>query len=130
MKYRSPHEIAARKVRSKKRFYRHFAVFLASMFLMFSINIFNYSWHVGLWAIYPLVTWGSMILLQYLLVFGFPITGALSEEWEIEEMRKELYKVGRAHYDNGDYMDLSREEQLELRELDRLKNKWETDDYV
>ena len=100
------------------------------MFLMFSINIFNYSWHVGLWAIYPLVTWGSMILLQYLLVFGFPITGALSEEWEIEEMRKELYKVGRAHYDNGDYMDLSREEQLELRELDRLKNKWETDDYV
>ena len=84
MKYRSPHEIAARKVRSKKRFYRHFAVFLASMFLMFSINIFNYRWHVGVWAIYPLVTWGSMILLQYLLVFGFPITGALSEEWEIE----------------------------------------------
>lgn len=70
-----------------------------------------------------------MILLQYLLVFGFP-NGALSEEWEQREMRKELNKLDKSNIDRDEYTDLSMEEQLELRELDRLKSKWETDQYV
>jgi len=130
MKYKSIHEIAARKVRSKKRFYRHLACFISAMFLMISINIFTYNWHTGFWSVFPFVAWGSMILLQYLLVFGFPLNGALSEEWEISQMRKELYKLDNSAQQRDDYADLSITERLELNELDRLKNKWEGDQYV
>lgn len=130
MKYSKFHEIAAKKVRSKKRFYRHLACFISAMFLMISINIFTYNWHTGFWSVFPFVTWGSMILLQYLLVFGFPVNGALSEEWEIQQVRKELNKLENSDMSRDEYDDLSMEERLELNELDRLKSKWESDNFV
>ena len=130
MNYTSLHEIATKKVRSKKRFYRHLACFISAMFLMLSINIFTYNWHTGFWSIFPFVTWGSMILLQYLLVFGFPVSGALSEEWEINQVKKELNKLDDTNLHKDGYADLSMEERLELKELDRLKSKWDSDQYV
>jgi len=130
MRVRDIHAIAEKKVRSKKRFYRHFAVYAAAMFLIFSINILDGPWY-DFWALWPFVTWGSVILLQYLLVFGFPISGALSEEWEQKEMRKELYKLDpRYPFDDEDHRDLSLADRLELKELDRLKKKWEDDQFV
>jgi len=71
-----------------------------------------------------------MILLQYLLVFGFPVNGALSEEWEIQQVRKELNKLENSDLSRDEYDDLSMEEHLELNELDRLKSKWESDNFV
>ena len=130
MKYTSLHEIAAKKVRSKKRFYRHLACFISAMFLMVSINIFTYNWHTGFWAVFPFVTWGSMVLLQYLLVFGFPVNGALSEEWGIRQVKKELNKLDDSNLHKDGYADLSMEGRLELKELDRLKSKWDSDQYV
>lgn len=130
MKYSKFHEAAAKKVRSKKRFYRHLAFFISAMFMMISINLFTYNWHDGMWSVFPFVTWGSLILFQYLLVFGFPGNGALSEEWEIEQVKKEMHKLDNAGSLREEFTELSMEERLELNELDRLKSKWESDQFV
>ena len=130
MKIKSIHDIAAKKVRSRRRFFRHLAFFLSAMVFLFGINFITYNWSDGMWALIPFLGWGSMILLQYLLVFGFPLSGALSEEWEENELRKELFKLDKDAIDHDDYTNLSVEERLELKELDRLKNKWDSDQYV
>lgn len=128
MKYRSIHEIAQKKVRSKRRFNIHFALYFCVMFFLSAINIFNGIWHDGLWVKYPIVTWGSLVMLHYLLIYGFPFKGALSEAWEKRQYAKELEKLGRATGDEYDGLNL--EDRLELEELDRLKAKWENDHYV
>jgi len=130
MKYTDIHLIAAKKVRSKKRFYRHLAFFVSAMFLMISVNLFTYNWHTGLWSIFPFIAWGSMILLQYLLVFGFPGNGALSEEWEVKQIKKELHKLDINNLSKDDYANMTLDERLELKELERHKSKWESDQFV
>lgn len=130
MKYTELHNIAARKVRSRRRFYKHFAFFVSAMVFLFGINIITYDWRDGLWALIPFLGWGSLVLFQYLLVFGFPFSGALSEDWERRELKKEMNKLDKIPMDKDEYEDLSIEERLELRELERLKDKWESDQFV
>lgn len=131
MRYSNLHDLAAKKIRSKKRFYKHFAAYLAAAFFFFFMNIATYNPWDGFWFFFPLIPWGAVLLLHRLWVFGFPITGALTEQWEEREMKKELRKLYETvPMVDDEFEDLSVEERLELKEYNRLKNKWEGDQFV
>jgi len=135
MSYEEFHKIARRKIRRKKWFLRHFALFIgcAVVFLISGITGMNFSWRHLVWNLGngPLVFWLGIIIFHYLVVYGFPFTGALSGKWEEKEMKKELNKLYTSNpIDEEDYQGLTFEDRLELKELDRLKDKWEPDHYV
>lgn len=133
MDYTEFHKIARRKVRRKKWFHRHFALFIAGAIIIAVLGSPYSSW----WNVFrdqietPTPIWGAVVLFHYLLVYGFPITGALSGRWEEKEMKKELNKLYSTNpVDEEDYQGMTFEDRLELKELDRLKSKWESDQYV
>ena len=82
---------ARRKVRAKKFFYRHFAIFLASGFFFFSMNVLDNDLYEP-WFLYPVISWGTLIVVQYLWTFGFPLTKAGTSEWEARELEREIAK--------------------------------------
>lgn len=87
---------ARRKVRSKKWFFRHFSIYLAASFFFFSMNLLD-----GIhdpWFLYPVISWGTLVAIQYLWTFGMPFTKAGTREWEERELARELAKAG-VHYE-------------------------------
>jgi len=133
MHYHEIHKIARRKVRHKKWFNRHLAFFVSVFAVIVLTTLPNGNW----WYVYrsmadsPFFVWCALLLLHYLLVYGFPITGVLSDKWEEKELKKELNKLYAAHpIDEEDYQGHSFEDRLELQELNRLKDKWEPDQFV
>lgn len=136
MRYQEIHNIARRKVARKKWFNRHFAIFIGfSIFfiLLEGSSIPDFGFRHFFWTIAnsPFSLWLSIIVTHYLWVYGFPLTGALSEQWEEKEMKKELNKLYTTHpIDEEDYQGITFEDRMELKELNRLKDKWEPDQYV
>jgi hypothetical protein len=85
------YEQARKKVRAKKWFYRHFstyAVITLFFFLMNATEGFN-----DVWWVYPAMSWGTLVLLHRLWVFGLPFTKAGTKEWEEKELARELAKM-------------------------------------
>lgn len=120
---------ARQKVEEKKGFY-----FIAMIFLMVSIILFVLSFIIGgvaaFWIRFPILVLGLLTAVFYFYLFGFPFSNVLSDEWEEEEFEKEMFKL----YRQKRHMlpppeELSEEDKLELEELERLKQKWEGDDY-
>jgi hypothetical protein len=81
--------LARRKVRSKKWFFRHFSIYLAASFFFFSINMLD-SGMYDPWFLYPVISWGTLVAIQYLWTFGLPFTKAGTREWEERELAREL----------------------------------------
>jgi len=81
--------LARRKVRSKKWFFRHFSIYLAASFFFFSINMLD-SGMYDTWFLYPVISWGTLVAIQYLWTFGLPFTKAGTREWEERELAREL----------------------------------------
>lgn len=120
---------ARQKVEEKKGFY-----FIAMIFLMTSIILFVLSLVLGpdvaFWLRFPILVMGLLAAVFYFYIFGFPFSNVLSDEWEEEELEKEMFKLYRRKKQMlPPPEELSEEDKLELKELERLKQKWESDDY-
>jgi hypothetical protein len=118
---------ARRKVRAKKWFFRHFSIYLAASFFFFSINMLD-SGMYDPWFLYPVISWGTLIAIQYLWTFGMPFTKAGTREWEERELARELAKSGH-HYQEEEEPQLQRlmpesvnmDDHLKLQEVSKEK---------
>jgi hypothetical protein len=55
----------------------------------------------------------------------------LTPQWEEEELEREIYKLHRRKKRMlPPPEEISEEDRLELKELERLKRKWEDDEYI
>ena len=82
---------ARKKVRAKKGFYRHFSVYVAFALFFFSMNLATFDGEV-----FPLIPWGTMILIHYFFTFGLPGIPFVDERWEEKQFIKELDKLESA----------------------------------
>jgi len=127
------YERAKQKVKKKKEFMEHLNSYLGVMVLLFVINVFI-ARGGGLWFIYPMMGWGVGLLIHYLSVFGFPGVSPLDEEWEENEIRREMErrqsnrrveKNQENDLEERKLPDLDKNQNLDLPELSKQKDKLE-----
>jgi len=121
---------AKKKVEAKMDFY-----ILAFIFAAISVLLLVISYYIGgpagFWIRLPIIVFGLILAVMYPAIFGLP-SGLLSEDWKEDEIEKEMARLYR---ERGGAIDteseLSEEDRLELKELERLKKKWDWgEDYV
>ena len=96
---------AKKRVKAKKNFYKELSSFVFTSVLLIFINVFTSPYY--LWCLWAIVPWGLTLVLKGIKIMSSKKTN----EWEREELRKELISMGK---DPDLYMD----DHLELRELD------------
>ena len=72
----------------KKSFYLHLVWYVG-----ISIMLASVATAVGdarFWIMFPIIPLTMMLLIHYVLVYGFPISHVLSKSWEEEEYAKAL----------------------------------------
>jgi hypothetical protein len=96
---------AKKKVKAKKGFYMHFGSFCAT------------------------TLWGIGIVSHYIAVFG--IAGPSGEDWEEQELEKEMRKIKRQHFVEAEEENITLPaDELELKEFKKLRDEWEDKDFV
>ncbi len=123
-------EKAKKKVDAKMAFYICAIIFtfVSVLLLMLSFQLTA----AGFWLRFPIPILIMVLGILYLSAFGLPTTGALSEDWQEDEIEKEMIKLYRQRKAQlPPVEELSETEVLELKELERLKKKWDWgEDYV
>ncbi|MEZ5044636.1 MAG: 2TM domain-containing protein [Saprospiraceae bacterium] len=121
---------AKKKVEAKMAFYICAIVFTFVTVLLLMLSF--YLPGAGFWLRLPIPVFVMVLIILYLSAFGLPATGALSKDWQEEEIEKEMFKLyqqKKAQIPPPE--DLSETDILELKELERLKKKWDWgEDYV
>lgn len=133
---------ARRKVRAKKWFYRHFSVYGVIILFLFSINMLEAAesgWY-DMWFMYPALSWGVLIALHYIFIFGLPGTNAGTREWEERELAREIKRLApeapvAALPAEKKSEGLNIDDHLELKEVRKVEQKekspvYRTDDLV
>lgn len=110
------YEKAKRKVKKKKEFMEHFNSYIGVMVLLFVINVFV-ARGGGFWMIYPMLGWGVGVMIHYFSVFGLPGLRPIDEDWEEEEIRREMERQQK-NRNHTDY----KEPDLEERKLPDLND--------
>lgn len=122
---------AKKKVEAKMSFYTVAIVFTFVTVVLLMLSSFM-PYPTSFWLLVPIPILAMVLCIIYISIFGFPFSGVLSKDWQEQEIAKELERMYR---EKGRALppleDLSEEDQLELKELERLKQKWEwRDDLV
>lgn len=131
-------EKAKKKVEAKKGFYVVAFIFGAVSAILIVINLillFNYrpsDPSIHIWLLFPILIFVLVLAGLYFSIFGIPGSKTLSEAWEEEEMNREILRLYKQQgIELPPDQELSEEDQLELKEFERLKQKWEgRDDFV
>lgn len=121
--YQELHKKAKKKVEMKLSFYICVIVFptIAAILLLLSFQIPS----AAFWLRLPIPLLFMTLAILYLYAFGLPHTGALSEDWQEEEIEREILRMYRRRkVDLPPEESLSESEKLELKELERLEQKW------
>ena len=114
---------AKKRVKAKKGFFGHLAVFLATSIFFLVINLATFDGEF--WFFYPMFGWGIGLLIHYFAVFGIPGVGRFDENWEEKEIIRELRR------NQSDYKDLEEDDPLILRDLEKSKNRsYRNDEFV
>lgn len=115
------YEKAEKRVNDKKGFYIHLGTFVPVGIFLFALNMITSP--NTLWFVYPMLSWGVGLAIHYVTVFGIPGTRVLTDEWEEEELDKEIRKLRRIHDKKRLKRNLLKsgreEDSLDLRELDK-----------
>ena len=116
---------AEKKVRAKMAFYICTIVFAFTTVLLLMLSF--YLPDVSFWLRLPIPVFVMVLGILYLVAYG-PLTG----DWKEEEIEREILKLYRLRKDQlPPVEELSEKEILELKELERLKEKWDWgEDYV
>lgn len=138
---------AKKKVKAKKEFYKHLSAYVSVISVLAIINIFTSPFHF--WFIYPAMGWGIAIVFQYFDVFGIPgipSGGNPTQEWEEEEIEKEVNRMRRTKRYSTPPPSTDEvvpeleedivpdppapEDELELKEFKKLRKDWDDTDFV
>lgn len=129
---------AEQRVKKKKGFYVHFSVYLAVGFFFFAMNMLTDPYDI--WFVFPLLPWGVGLLIHYFTTFGLPGTKVLTEEWEREELEREIQRLEAMKSLKSKGLPQStepdlEEDQLHLDEIKKIKEKekirrWDEQDLV
>lgn len=113
---------AEKRVKAKKGFYWHLSVYLGIAVFFFTLNMAVNP--EKLFFFFPLIPWGFAILMHYIGVFGIPGTKILSEEWEKEQLQKEVMMLREKQRQKEDILLLEQEdEMMNINEKDYIKMK-------
>ncbi len=128
MMYKEMRKKAKKKVQAKMGFYICAVVFFFVSILLLMLS--SYLPSVGFWLRLPIPIFVMVLGILYLAAFGMPYHNALlSEDWQEEEIEKEILKLYRRKKTQlPPPEELSETEVLELKELERLEEKWDLDD--
>lgn len=122
---------ARKRLKAKKGFYKHLSAYIAVALFFFIMNMVTLGENPELWFFFPMLPWGIGLLIHYFSVFGLPFTGALTEEWEKNELEKELERARREYGDYSLPAPEDREDKMELKELRKEKQpNWDKEDLV
>lgn len=100
------------------------AIFTAVAIILYAVSL-NFDPFVAYWIKFPILVLALTFGIIYFSVFGFPFLGS-DEEISDEEIEREMVKIYKLKS-----KEISKDEEigeLELREIESLKNKWEDDD--
>ena len=142
MEYESLKRKALKRVKAKKGFYIHLSIYFAMALFFFVMNVATFKEDNEWWFFFPLIPWGSAILIHYLVIFGIPGTDIMSSKWERREYEKELEKLEWHEYQkakgyqprksratqNEDFLDLEEMERKEAKILE--KPSWDDKEFV
>jgi len=121
---------AEKKVAAKTAFYQCTIIFSGVIVILLILSV--YLPGAAIWLRLPIPILLAVLGLLFFSAFGLPINGQLSDNWEEEEVEKEMDRLRRRKKVPLPLQeDLSETEILELRELERLQEKWDVgEDYV
>lgn len=121
---------AKKRVEAKMAFYICAIVFFFTTVVLLALSYYLPS--VAVWLRLPIPVFLMVLGILYFAAFGPPGAVVLSEDWKEDEIEREMMKIYRYNRPELPPMeDLSETEMLELKELERLKKKWDwDDDYV
>ncbi|MCB0631871.1 MAG: 2TM domain-containing protein [Saprospiraceae bacterium] len=128
--YKELQKKARKKVEAKMGFYICAIVFSFTTIILLMLSFYLPA--IGFWLRLPIPAFIMVLVILYVTAFGLPTTGALSKDWQEEEIEKEMLKLYRQKKAQLPPLDeLSETEILELKELEQLRKKWEWgEDYV
>jgi len=123
-------EKAEKKVQAKITFYQCLIIFsgVAVVLLILSFYLTN----AAFWLRIPIPVLLMVLGVLFFDAFGIPTANGLSDNWEEEELEKEMNRLRKLKKVEAPQLDdLSETDILELKELERLQNKWDVgEDYV
>jgi len=119
---KSLHKQARRKVMAKKSFFAIAIIFatVSSILLLLSFKF----WHSAFYFRLPIIVMAGVLGTIYVSMFGLPVKGIFSSNWEDDEVEKEmirLYRKKRLAMMESDMEEIYEEEGLELEELERME---------
>ncbi len=118
---------AKKKVLAKKGFYITATAFGAISVILYVVSMNFYGW-AAYWIKFPILVLALVLCILYVAIFGFPWMQFNDEDWEEEEIEKEMSRMYRKYRRSlPDDEEMSDEDILELKEFDKLRRKW--DDY-
>ena len=127
--YKELRKKAEKRVQAKMAFYTCVVVFSFTTVVLLMLSFYLPS--VSFWLRLPIPVFVMVLGVLYLSAFGLP-TGGHSDDWKEEEIEKEMIKLYRQKKAQlPAKKELSETETLELKELERLQEKWDRgEDFV
>ncbi len=111
---------ARQRVKKKKDFYGHLTTYVIVGIFFFVLNMLTspFNW----WFYWPMLGWGIGLASHYFSAFGLPGTEALNDEWEEQEIQREIrrleYRNRRPQHASEEEMELNdwREQERKVRQ--------------
>jgi len=128
--YKELRKKAKKKVEAKVAFYTSIIVFSFTTIVLLMLSFYLPA--ISFWLRLPIPIFIMVLGILYLSAFGYNAQGTLSEDWQEEEIEREMMKLYQQRKGQlPPLKDCSEAEILELKELERLQNKWYgEEDYV
>jgi hypothetical protein len=122
------YDLARKRVKKKKGFYGHLSAFIAVSIFFFIMNIATWGESGEWWFFFPVLPWSIGLIIHYFSVFGLPGTDIMTRDWEEREIEREARRI-RGY--SKPMPDLEEDDDLELKELRRVKDeRWADEDLV
>ncbi|TVR81758.1 MAG: hypothetical protein EA409_06340 [Saprospirales bacterium] len=122
-------EIARKKVKQKKKFYKKLSGHTTAIVILVAVNwLFTPSFW---WSVIPISVLVIELVVNYLKAFGF---GGQSPDWEYRAYQKELKRLRKLTGEEGARSDQESSDKLDLEELKRKTHEkqktWDERDLV
>jgi len=115
---------AAKKVNAKLAFFQCTIIFSAAAAVLLMLSFYLTS--ASFWLRLPIPVLFMVLGVLYISAYGLPTADRPSDNWEEEEIEKEMNRLRRRQKVELPPLEhLSEADRLELKELERLQDKWE-----
>lgn len=118
--YEELHRKAKKKVEAKLAFFICGVTFVCTSVILVMLSIYLPA--IAIWLLIPIPAMAMVLGILYISIFGLTASGDLSSSWREKEIEKEMVKL---YHEKKATEELSDVDHLELKELERLTEKWE-----